>query len=128
MLAEKGWRFAPTQELSWIERIQRLVSQRPDANWNVADIAKAFHLSESSLRRRLQESQQTLATVVRDARLQVAVGLLQTSELSVGEVAQRCGWASHSRFTAAFQERWGVAPSVVRARMKENAQNLTDQG
>ena len=128
MLAEKGWRFAPTQELSWTERIQRMVSQRPDADWNVSAIAQAFHLSESSLRRRLYDSQQTLAALVRDARLQVAVGLLQTTELSVGEVAQRCGWTSHSRFTAAFQERWGVAPSVVRARMKESAQVLTDLG
>jgi transcriptional regulator GlxA family with amidase domain len=54
--------------------------------------------------------------------------MLQTSDLSVGEVAQHCGWESHSRFTAAFQQRWGVAPSVVRARMKESAQDLTDKG
>ena len=87
----------------------------------------AFHMSESSLRRRLQDGQQTLAALVRDARLQVALGMLQTSALSVGEVAQCCGWASHSRFTAAFQQRWGVSPSVVRARMKESAQELTDQ-
>lgn len=128
MLAELGWRFAPPQALNWAERIQRRVSQRPDADWNVATLAQAFHLSESSLRRRLEGSPHTLAALVRDARLQVALGLLQTTDLSVGEVAQRCGWASHSRFTAAFQERWGVAPSVVRARMKESAQELTDPG
>lgn len=128
LLAEKGWHFAPTQGLSWAERIQHIVSQRPAADWTVASVAKAFHMSESSLRRRLQDSQQTLAALVRDARLQVALCMLQTSELGVGEVAQCCGWASHSRFTVAFQQRWGVAPSVVRARMKESAQDLTDQG
>lgn len=128
MLAEKGWCFAPTQELSWTERIQRMVSQRPGADWNVAAVANAFHMSESSLRRRLQDSQQTLAALVRDARLQMALGLLQTTEMSVGEVAHCCGWASHSRFTVAFQQRWDVAPSVVRARMKESAQDLTGLG
>lgn len=128
MLAEKGWCFAHKHALSWAERIQRMVSQSPNADWNVSAVASAFHMSESSLRRRLQDDQQTLAALVRDARLQVALGMLQTTEMGVGEVAQSCGWTSHSRFTAAFQQRWGVAPSVVRARMKESGQDLTDQG
>ena len=128
LLEEKGYVFAPTHELSWTERIQRLIGQRIDADWNVSAIAQAFHMSESTLRRRLADSGTTLAAVVRDIRLQTALGMLQASELSVGEVAQRCGWESHSRFTAAFQQRWEVAPSVVRARMKENAQDLADKG
>lgn len=128
MLAEKGWHFASAQEQSWTERIQKLISQRPDANWSVAAIAQVFCMSESSLRRRLQEADRTLAALVRDVRLQTALGLLQTTDLSVGEVAQRCGWTSHSRFTAAFQQRWNVAPSVVRSRMKDYAQDLTDSG
>jgi AraC-like DNA-binding protein len=128
LLQEKGHCFAPPQELSWIERIQRLIGQRINADWSVSTIAQAFHMSESTLRRRLADSNITLAATVRDIRLQAALGMLQTSELSVGEVAQRCGWESHSRFTSAFQQRWGVAPSVVRARMKEIAQDLTDKG
>ncbi|PUE11092.1 hypothetical protein B9Z51_01850 [Limnohabitans sp. T6-5] len=128
LLEEKGHRFAPPHELSWVERIQHLIGQRMDADWNVRAIAQAFHMSESTLRRRLADSDTTLAAIVRDIRLQTALGLLQASDLSVGEVAQRCGWESHSRFTAAFQQRWGVAPSVVRARLKETAQDLADKG
>lgn len=128
LLEEKGYCFAPPHELSWVERIQRLIGQRIDADWNVSTIAQAFHMSESTLRRRLAGADTTLAAIVRDVRLQTALSMLQTSDLSVGEVAQRCGWESHSRFTASFQQRWGVAPSVVRARMKENAQDLADNG
>ena len=128
LLAEKGCHFAPPQTLSWTERIQRLIGQRIEADWNVRAMAHAFHMSESTLRRRLADSGTTLAAIVREVRLQTALGMLQTCDLSVGEVAQRCGWQSHSRFTAAFQQRWGVAPSVVRARMKESAQDLADPG
>jgi AraC-like DNA-binding protein len=91
------------------------VAQRPDADWTVAALAAHFHVSESTLRRRLGVSGVSLAALVREVRLETALGLLQTTALPVGAVAQHCGWASHSRFTAAFQERWGVAPSVVRA-------------
>lgn len=114
LLAERGHRLVSTLGLDWGERVRRLVSQRPDADWNVAALADAFHLSESTLRRRLQSEDLSLAALVREVRLETALGLLQTSALSVGEVAQRCGWASHSRFSAAFRERWGVPPSVVR--------------
>ncbi len=127
-LVERGYRFAPTQELSWSDRIRRLVSQRPHAEWTVPALAEAFHMSESSLRRRMDSGGATLAALVREVRLETALGLLQTTSLPVGEVAQRCGWESHSRFSAVFQERWGVTPSVVRARMKESEQALTEIG
>lgn len=128
LLAERGWRFEPSQALSWPDKVRRLVAQRPHGDWNVAVLAGLFHLSESTLRRRLESSGITLAALVREVRLETALSMLQTTEWPVGEVAQRCGWDSHSRFTAIFQQRWGVAPSVVRARMKENGQVLTEAG
>lgn len=97
-------------------------------------LASVFHTSESTLRRRLEDAGLPLATLVRDTRLEVALGLLQTTSLSVGEVAQRCGWASHSRFSAAFQARWGVPPRLVRSqpagphRLEETAHPLTETG
>ncbi|MEY4414438.1 MAG: hypothetical protein RIQ53_1731 [Pseudomonadota bacterium] len=115
LLAERGWMFEPPGELGWAQRVRRLVGQRPDGDWRVEQVAVAFHTSPSSLRRRLLDEGVTVAAIVREVRLELALGLLQGGQLSVGEVAQRCGWASHSRFTAMFQQRWGVRPSVVRA-------------
>jgi len=128
LLAERGWRFEPGQALSWPDKVRRLVAQRPHGDWSVATLAGAFHVSESTLRRRLESSDTTLAALVREVRLETALSLLQTTECSVGEVARRCGWDSHSRFTAMFQQRWGVAPSVVRTRMKESGQVLAETG
>jgi AraC-like DNA-binding protein len=118
LLSERGIAFAPVATLSWSERIRRLVAHRPHADWRVGAIADTFHMSESSLRRRLEDGGQTLSALVREVRLETALGLLQTTTLPVGEVAQRCGWESHSRFSAAFQERWGFLPSVLRERAK----------
>lgn len=133
-LAERGWAYAPRQERPWPDRVRHLVAQRPDADWSVPALAAVFHTSESTLRRRLEDAGLPLATLVRDTRLEVALGLLQTTSLSVGEVAQRCGWASHSRFSATFQARWGVPPRLVRSqpasphRLEETAHPLTETG
>jgi AraC-like DNA-binding protein len=125
LLAERGHRFLPVEQLGWDERVRRLVAQRPDADWTVEALAAAFHASPSTLRRRLEGSALTLAALVREVRLETALTLLQTTRLPVGEIAQRCGWESHSRFSAAFQERWGFAPSVLRAGVAQGAQPLT---
>lgn len=126
LLAQRGFRFAAMDEASWAEKVRRLVSQRPHAEWDVPNLAAAFHMSESTLRRRLQGCGVTLAALVKEVRMETALNLLQTTRLSIGEVAHHCGWQSHSRFTSAFQERWGVPPSIVRAKLKEDAQELTE--
>jgi AraC-like DNA-binding protein len=125
LLAERGCRFTPVDALGWSGQICRLVAQRPDADWTVCALASHFHVSESTLRRRLDASETSLAALVREVRLETALSTLQTTALPVSEVARRCGWASHSRFSAAFRQRWGVAPTVVRARLNETAQQMT---
>jgi AraC-like DNA-binding protein len=114
LLAERGLVFAPMRELSWTDRVYRLVSQRPHAAWTVEDLARAFRLSISTLQRRLSEEGTSARQCLRDVRLEAAMALLQGSSLQVSEIAARCGYDSHSRFSAAFRQRYGYAPSHLR--------------
>lgn len=114
LLAERSLVFAPMCELDWTDRVHRLVSQRPHADWTVDDLARAFHLSTSTLQRRLGEEGTSASRCVREVRLETAMALLQGSTLQVSEIAARCGYDSHSRFSAAFRQRFGYAPSHLR--------------
>ena len=114
VLAERGLVFAPARELSWTDRVHRLVGQRPQATWTVDDVARAFHLSASTLQRRLADEGTSVSQCVRELRLEAAMALLQGSSLQVSEISARCGYDSHSRFTAAFRKRFGFAPSHLR--------------
>lgn len=114
LLAEKGLVFTLPGALSWSERVYRLSSQRPQANWALHDVAHAFGMSASSLQRRLAQEKTSLSNCLRAMRLETALTLLQTTALPVAEVAARCGYASHSRFTAAFRQQFGFAPSQLR--------------
>lgn len=114
LLAERGLVFAPASELSWSERVQRLVGQRPQADWTLAELANAFHVSASTLQRRLAEEGSSVSACLRELRMELAMALLQGNELPVSEIAARCGYQSHSRFSAAFRKRYGFAPSHLR--------------
>jgi len=103
-----------TDELTWAERVRRLVAQRPHAAWGVNELANSFHVSPSTLRRRLEQEGQTVSDCIREVRLETALLLLQSSTWSISEIAARAGYASHSRFSAAFRTRFGFAPSHLR--------------
>lgn len=114
LLAESGIVFAPPGELGWAERVRRLVGPSPQADWTLERIAAAFAISPSTLQRRLAQEGDTVSQCLRDVRLETALVLLQSSTLQVSEIASRCGYESHSRFSAAFRERFGFPPSQLR--------------
>lgn len=114
LLAERGILPDPGDNDRWSDRVRRLIGQRPHADWSIDTLADHFHVSASTLRRRIAEDGSTLGALVREVRLEHALALLQGSGLSVGDIAVRCGYESHSRFSAAFRSRFGFAPSRLR--------------
>lgn len=133
LLSERGCRLEPRAELAWPDRLRRLVAQQPHVNWSVDMLAKAFHMSASTFRRRMASVGCRVGDVVRETRLETGLALLQTTSMAVGEIALRCGYESHSRFTAAFRARFGFAPSDLRAppgetALRGRAQELTPAG
>jgi AraC-like DNA-binding protein len=114
LLAERGIVFGRLNELRWADRVHRLVSQRPQAAWSVDELARTFHVSSSTLQRRLSDEGSTANQCVREARMATAMALLQSTERQISEIATLCGYDSHSRFTAAFRQRFGYAPSHMR--------------
>jgi AraC-like DNA-binding protein len=114
LLAECGLRFDTGNEVGWDERLRQMIAQRPHESWTIDALARAFHTSASTLRRRIADSGITLGELVREVRLETALVLLQSSMLQVGDIAARCGYESHSRFSAAFRNRFGLTPSELR--------------
>ncbi|MCX7277735.1 MAG: helix-turn-helix transcriptional regulator [Burkholderiales bacterium] len=114
MLAERGWAFPPNGTLRATERVRRVVAGRLYADWTAEEIAQALHTSPSTLGRQLAKEGSSIAATVRALRLETALNMLQSSALPVGEIAQQCGYTSHSRFGAAFKTRFGFAPSLLR--------------
>jgi AraC-like DNA-binding protein len=115
ILAERGLTFEPARDMRWAERVCRLVGQRTYAAWSVDGVASALHVSPSTLQRRLGEEGTSVRQCLREVRLEAAMAMLLSTGLHVSEISDRCGYESHSRFSAAFRERFGFTPSQLRA-------------
>lgn len=113
-LSGNGIVFTPSVQLTWVERVHRLVAQHPADHWDRDRVSRSFHLSPASLQRRLAEENNSLAACVRESRMHVAMGLLQSTKKPIYDIAQTCGYRSVSKFSAAFRQRFGTLPSGLR--------------
>ncbi|MDV7143597.1 AraC family transcriptional regulator [Tropicimonas sp. TH_r6] len=99
-------------------RIQRIIQENiGNAELSPGLISGLSGLSESYLHRIFNASGQSLMQTVRQLRLEKARDLLAADaqpRLSMGEIAYRCGFASHSSFTRSFHNHFGVSPKDMR--------------
>jgi PAS domain S-box-containing protein len=83
--------------------------------WRIAEIADRAGLSTTQLERL---SRRTLGMsprgVLQRLRLEHAVLLLSTTELTAGEVASECGFYDQSSFTRQFRSVLGLTPGAYR--------------
>lgn len=81
----------------------------------IASIARELGISASHLRRQFRETYgSSLGRYLHGARMHRAASWLATSDLNVGEVADRCGYSSQASFTRAFRQEIGLTPRDYR--------------
>lgn len=94
-----------------------LMSSQPGKRWTVSSLARSVGLSRAAFAKRfvLATGMPPLRTLCQ-VRLELAAGLLQSSEASLAELAREVGYASEFAFSRAFKRKYGVAPSFFRRR------------
>lgn len=114
-LVRRGYSgFLRGPSVSVSARVRELVATAPARRWTSPQVEGALSMSGATLRRRLAREGASLRGLILEARLHQALGLLQTSREPLKSIAFACGYRSRRRFGAAFQARFGVAPSIFR--------------
>ncbi|MEM8655781.1 MAG: GlxA family transcriptional regulator [Pseudomonadota bacterium] len=81
----------------------------------IAEIARRVGCTQKTLEHRMRTALgETPVMVYRRQRLQVALRLVQGSDLPVAEIAARCGYANASAMTRAFRSIYGQSPQGMR--------------
>jgi AraC-like DNA-binding protein len=80
----------------------------------LAGLAKSLGVSERTFQRRLREEGTSLQELADQVRSELSLSLLGDSQLSLGEVADRLGYASLGAFSRAFRRWRGISPAAHR--------------
>jgi AraC-like DNA-binding protein len=81
---------------------------------SAASVADLFSMSERTLRRRLADEGSTFHALVAESRLVVARQLLESTGMSVSEVAAALRYSDITAFSRAFRGWTGMPPSACR--------------
>ena len=81
---------------------------------SLKEAAAALHLSTRTFRRRLEAEKVTFSAMVDEVRMQRALLLLRSRELTVEDVGERLGFTDVANFTRAFRRWTGTTPTAYR--------------
>ena len=84
-------------------------------NPKMADVATMFYLSESYFCRLFKKTtQKSYKAYLKELKLDYGMLLLGSTNLSVSDIAARCGYATLGHFTREFRLRYGNPPTYYR--------------
>jgi len=108
-----------THSDSLVHRAQHWLQRNIVKGVRISDLASALTVSDRTLIRRFRAAlDQTPLAYLQDLRLEAARALLETSALSIEEIASQVGYTDTSSFSRLFRERVGMSPGAYRSRFQ----------
>lgn len=102
-----------------VHRAQRWLQSNMVKDLRISELAEELAVSDRTLIRRFRSVlDQTPLAYLQDLRLEGARALLETSSLSVEEVACQVGYSDTSSFSRLFRQRIGMSPGAYRGRFQ----------
>lgn len=105
---------APSASPSFADRVAAHVAVSLPGAADVAEVARAMHMSGRTLQRRLEQEGTTFSEVLDRARLDVARRALAEPSVTLTDVAVRLGFSDLATFTRAFKRWAGMPPGQWR--------------
>ncbi len=94
--------------------VKALIKRRPGFWPDVNYVAEKLEISTRVLRRRLQDSGTNYQTLLNATRQEVAENLLETTNGTMQDIADLCGFSAVKNFSSAFKRWTGMPPSQYR--------------
>lgn len=98
----------------FLERVRALALHGSGGARSLESVAAQLHLSSRTLKRRLAALRTTYSAILDAERQRRARTLLQSTSLSMDEIAERLGYSDVANFSRAFRRWTGKTPGAVR--------------
>ena len=94
-----------------VQNVRRIINSNLEKEISIEELANKVNLNRTTLQKVFKEIYGLTVNEYRTkARLQLAKNLLASTELSITEIAGRCGYANASKFSEVFKKNEGVLP------------------
>ena len=112
-----------------VEQICAYLAANYQQKLSLTEVAARFYISPYYLSRLFRRvTGQSIVDYINARRIEAAQKLLETTELSIGSVAEQTGFASAAHFRRVFRETMGVGPLQYRKSRKWRASKASPLG
>lgn len=115
-LRDSGLHLPAHDDGAPLRRLRALLETDLAHPWRASEVAGMLAMSEPTFRRWLARHHLRFSVVLRNARLEQGLLLLQTSARPISDIALNCGFRTPSHFAEAFGRRFGHPPRAIRQR------------
>ena len=120
-----GTDLPPEPADNLVRTINRLMAEWRGRTVVVGDLAEALHFSESRLRVLFKEAAGVpLGSYILNYRINRAMALLRTSDLSIAEIAEEAGFGSPQAFSRIFKKATAQTPRTYRNRKQPTKHDI----
>ena len=107
--------FATSTQAKIAEDIYRKLTEDYGQKWPVSVFAEKYGVSETTIKNYFRNVYgYSYKDYQKKVRMEKASDMLKHTKLHIDEIALKVGYLSHTKFSAAFKEYYGVAPSQYR--------------
>jgi AraC-like DNA-binding protein len=112
----------PEPNLMRVDKLRSHIEQHIDTALHLPDLAKHMNMSLSSLKDFSRKNLDVgLARFVRMQRIYFACGMMSATNLTMTEIAARCGFTSIYAFSRTFKRMMAISPTAHRAKLQAAA-------
>ncbi len=104
-------------------QVQQILLEKAGQFPRIDSVAKLLHVSERTLRRKLDAEGTSFQEVLNDVRYKIAGDYLELTNIGVADIAELLGFSDPSNFRRAFIQWSTVSPASYRRNMRENRQS-----
>ena len=106
--------------MSYKEKIARELATDISRKWRLSDLAEIFHVSEISIRKKLESEKISFNQLLLDVRMNCAAKLILRNNKQISMIANSVGYTSVSYFIKVFKDYYGITPKQFEIEIKEN--------
>lgn len=102
----------PEKEKGDLSDFESYISNSIQSGFSVSEMAKHFHCSEDTLSRHFKEQYSvTLYKYYQNVRIQIAKSMLEKTEFTIEDIAQRLHFSNRNHFSLSFKKATGMSPA-----------------
>lgn len=115
----------------WVKELKEILQDQVDTNYtfSLKEFSEKLGINSSYLSRKFSEHFDNLkfGEYIRKIRIDKAIQLIQTTKLSLSEIAYLTGFSDSSHFNRIFKKHTGKNPSEIRGSFSKSKVNTKDK-